>query len=175
MKKDAERLDPLRPGQWPPELDEILQSLGNPLNIHGIMAHHTALTLAWMPFRNHIVANSSLEPRHRELLILRTAVNCNATYEWEHHVVRGREAGLSHDEIQRVKDGPGAAQWSSADRLLLLAADECHRESVISDTTLHDLCLVFNERQQLDIIATVGMYMTLAVIIRTYKVPLEKN
>ena len=173
MNKDKKPLAPLPPAQWPPELDDIRRELGTPLNIHNIMAHHGALTRAWMPYRNHIVANSSLEPRQRELLILRTADNCDAAYEWEHHVVRGREAGLSEEEIQRVKDGPGAAQWSPADRLLLQAADECHGGSEINETTYQELCLHFDERQQLDIIATVGMYMTLATIIKTYKLPME--
>jgi len=175
MIKDSDRLAPLPPRQWPTELQEIRKELGVPLNIHNIMAHHPALTLAWMPFRNHIVANSSLKPRHRELLILRTAVNCNAAYEWEHHVVRGREAGLSDDEIQRVKDSPGEAQWSPAERFLLQAVDECHRDSEIKEGTYRELCPHFNECQQLDIIATVGMYKTLAVIIRTFKLPLESN
>ena len=90
-----DRPEPLNPDQWSTELAEISEYLGNPLNIHRIMAHNPALMQAWMPFRNHIVADSSLDPRHRELLILRTAVNCDADYEWQHHVVRGRAAGLS--------------------------------------------------------------------------------
>jgi len=174
MNKDKKTLAPLPPEQWPPELEDIRQGLGKPLNIHNIMAHHAAFTRAWIPYRNHIVANSTLEPRHRELLILRTADNCDSDYEWEHHVVRGRKAGLSDEEIQRVKDGPEATRWSPADRLLLQAADECHCNSEISDETLQELRLHFDEQQQLDIIATVGMYMTLATIIKTYRVPMEK-
>ena len=85
----------------------------------------------------------------------------------------GTIVGIPEEEIQRVKDGPGAAQWSPADRLLLQAADECHGGSEINETTYQDLCLHFDENQQLDIIATVGMYMTLATIIKTYKLPME--
>jgi 4-carboxymuconolactone decarboxylase len=174
MNKDNKRLAPLPPSQWPPELDSIRQSLGVPLNIHNIMAHHAGLTRAWMPFRNHIVADSSLEARHRELLILRTAVNCDAAYEWAHHVVRGHEAGLSDDEIQRVRNDPGSPQWPPAERLLLQAADECYRDFEIGELCLDGLDKHFNECQQLDIITTVGMYMTLATLIKTYKVPMEK-
>ena len=168
-----DRTAPLHPDQWPPELHEISQELGNPLNIHRIMAHSPSLMQAWMPYRNHIVADSSLAPRHRELLILRTAVNCAADYEWEHHVVRGRIAGLSDDEIERVKDGPGAEAWQEAEALLLRAADECRRDSTITDQTFTGLSRYFDLAQQLDIIATVGMYLTLATIIKTYRLQLE--
>lgn len=173
MNKENKHLTPLPPSQWPPELDTIRQSLGVPLNIHNIMAHHAGLTRAWMPFRNHIVADSSLEPRHRELLILRTAVNCDVAYEWEHHVVRGRDAGLSDDEILRVRNDPDSPDWQPAERLLLQAADECYCDSEIGELCLEGLGGHFNECQQLDIITTVGMYMTLATIIKTYKVPME--
>jgi alkylhydroperoxidase family enzyme len=128
-----------------------------------------------MPLRNYIVANSSLAPEHRELLILRTALNCDTSYEWEHHVVRGRDAGLSNEEIQRVKEGPTASQWPPASRLLLQAADDCYRDSKINDETYPELSLHFDVRQQLDIITTVGMYMTLAAIIKTYRVPMENS
>jgi 4-carboxymuconolactone decarboxylase len=168
-----DRPAPLHPDQWPPELDEISRKLGNPLNIHRLMAHNPSLTQAWMPYRNHIVADSSLAPRHRELLILRTAVNCAADYEWEHHVVRGRAAGLSDAEIQRVKAGPEADAWQPEEALLLRAADECRRDSGISDRTYASLNRYFNLEQQLDIIATVGMYLTLATIIKTYRLQLE--
>jgi alkylhydroperoxidase family enzyme len=173
MNKDKKSLAPLPPAQWPPELEDIRRGLGKPLNIHNIMAHNAALTRAWMPYRNYIVANSSLEPKHRELLILRTARNCDSIYEWEHHVERGRDTGLLDEEVQRVKEEPAAAEWPPEVRLLLQAADECHRNSAISDETYQELCLHFDEHQQLDIIATVGMYMTLATIIKTYRVPME--
>ena len=170
-----DRPAPLHPDQWPPELDEISHKLGNPLNIHRLMAHNPSLTQAWMPYRNHIVANSSLTPRQRELLILRTAVNCAAEYEWEHHVVRGRAAGLSDAEIQRVKAGPEAEAWKAEEALLLQAADECRRDAKISDPTYASLRRHFDLAQQLDIIATVGMYLTLATIIKTYRLQLEDS
>jgi 4-carboxymuconolactone decarboxylase len=173
MARKSEIIEPLPPSQWPLELEDIRRSLGDPLNIHNMMAHNAALTRAWMPLRNYIVANSSLVPEHRELLILRTALNCDTSYEWEHHVARGRDAGLSDEEIQRVKEGPTASQWPPASRLLLQAADDCYHDSEISDETYPELSLHFDLRQQLDIIATVGMYMTLAAIIKTYQVPLE--
>ena len=88
-------------------------------------------------------------------------------------MVRGRDAGLSDEEIQRVRDCPGAADWSSAERILLQAVDECHHDSEISQGTHRELCRHFNACQQLDIIATVGMYKTLAVIIKTYQLPFE--
>jgi 4-carboxymuconolactone decarboxylase len=173
MDTPIKRLQPLPPGEWPAELELIRQRLGKPLNIHNIMARHAELMQAWMPYRYHVVRDNRLTPRHRELLILRTAVNCRADYEWHHHVVRGREAGLSDQEIQRIKDGPAAQGWAPAEVSLLSAADDCLRDVKISDDTYRELGNHFDDQQLLDIISTVGMYMTLAVIINTFDVAME--
>jgi 4-carboxymuconolactone decarboxylase len=168
-------MQPLKPDNWPDELDEIRMFFGKPLNIHGMMAHHPELLQVWMPLRNHIVANSSLSDRQRELIILRTAHNCQADYEWQHHVERGLLAGLKMDEINRVKEGANAPGWHADETALLNAADDCHRQTSLSDKTLEQVQANFNSRQQLDILVTVGMYKTLATIIKTWDVPMEDN
>jgi len=168
-------MKPLKPDNWPDELEEIRSFLGNPLNVQSMMAHHPALMKAWMPFRNHVVANSTLSARQRELLILRTAHNCEADYESQHHVERGLLAGLEQVEIDRVRKGATAIGWQTDEAALLAAADDCHRDQCIAENTLEEVCQHFSKQQQLDIVVTVGMYMTLAMIIKTWNVPMEEG
>ncbi len=130
MYLDNQKMEPLLPDHWPEELSEIRSFLRVPLNIHNIMAHHPDLMKAWSPFRNHVVADSSLSPRQRELLILRTAFNCQTEYEWKHHVARGLKAGLDATEIERVKQGSLAAGWNADEAALLSAADDCQPRSL---------------------------------------------
>ena len=166
-------MKPLAADQWPQELSEIRAFLGDPLNIHNVMANHPELMKAWSPFRNHVVGDSSLTPRHRELLILRTACNTEADYEWQHHVERGLKAGLDKSDIERVKHGPTAPGWSPEETALIAAADDCHRDYRLSAETLALVAQFFSRQQQLDIVVTVGMYITLALIIKTWNVPME--
>jgi len=166
-------MQPLKPDNWADELTEIRSFLGKPLNIHGMMAHHPQLLQSWMPLRNHVVANSSLSGRHRELLILRTAHLCQADYEWQHHVERGLIAGLQMDEINRVTEGAEASGWQPDEAALLNAADDCHGKSKLTDKTREQVQAYFSSKQQLDIMVTVGMYKTLAMIIKTWDVPME--
>jgi len=137
------------------------------------MAHHPALLTAWMPLRNHVVNDSTLTGRQRELIILRTACNCQADYEWRHHIERGLAAGLTTAEIEQVKTGAAATAWQSDEAALLQAADDCHHDFQIAADTLQELDKFFSAQQQLDIPVTVGMYMTLALLIKTYAVPME--
>ena len=168
-------MKPLKPDNWSDELTDIRSFLGNPLHIQSMMAHHPELLRAWMPFRNHVVANSALSARQRELLILRTAHNCGSDYEWQHHVERGLLAGLQQEEIERVREGTNAAGWSGDETALLAAADDCHRNTRIATESLAALDRHFSPQQQLDIVVTVGMYMTLETIIKTWDVTLEEH
>ena len=51
--------------------------------------------------------------RERELVILRAGWQCNSEYEWAQHNRIGLEAGLSAEEIERVKTGGAADGWSA--------------------------------------------------------------
>jgi len=168
-------MKPLKPDNWPDELKGIRSFLGNPLHIQSMMAHHPALLKAWIPFRNHVIANSTLSPRQRELLILRIAHHCRSDYEWQHHVERGLLAGLNQVEIERIKEGAKAQGWAADEAALLTAADNCFNDLCIKEETLQQVNQHFSAQQQLDITVTVGMYLTLAMIIKTYDVPMEDS
>jgi alkylhydroperoxidase family enzyme len=169
----ADKLKPLMPKDWDSSLDAVKTDLGDPLNIHNVFAQHPDLLCAWMPFRNHVVRTSTLTGRQRELLILRNAHNTKARYEWDHHVVRGRDAGLTDTEIARVRQGPEAPDWTEEEALLLRTADDMSAGQRLSDATWHDLCAAFDDRQILDVIVTVGMYMLLSTVVNTGQVPME--
>jgi alkylhydroperoxidase family enzyme len=168
-------MQPLKPDNWADELTEILSVLGKPHNIHSKKAQHPDLLQAWMPQRNQVFAKSSLSGRQRELLILRTAHLCQADYEWQHHVERGLIAGLQMDEINRVTKGGEASGWQPDEVALLNAADDCHGKSKLTDKTHEQVQAHFSSKQQLDIMVTIGMYKTLAMIIKTWDVPMEDN
>ena len=97
------RLAPLKPEEWDASLAEVLADLKNPLSIHNVVARNPVLMANYVDFRNHIVKSSSLSGRQRELIILRVAHNTACAYEWDHHVVRGRDAGLQDHEIAFFK------------------------------------------------------------------------
>lgn len=167
------RLSPLPPDRWDASLAPVLADLGTPLNIHNVIARHPALMLSYVDFRNHVVKGSSLTPRQREIVILRVAHLTRAAYEWEHHVVRGRAAGLSDAEIARVRDGAAAEGWSHQEGLLLAAVDDMLARTEIARPTWAAMCAAFSDEVLLDIVFTVGTYHILSTILNTVGVPME--
>ncbi|MFM8848006.1 MAG: methylated-DNA--[protein]-cysteine S-methyltransferase [Actinomycetota bacterium] len=147
---------------------------GAPLNIFGSLAHHPDLLRRWLVFAGHVLSKNTIGPRERELLILRTGWNCNSPYEWGQHVLIARACGLSDSEIERVGDGP-TAKWSDLDRLLLLAADELHRDQRIGEATWIGLSSRLSTEQMLDVIATVGNYHLVAMFLNSLRVELDEG
>lgn len=170
------RLSPLAPGD--PADDDIAALLagigglaGGAAHIFGTLARHPGLLRKWLPFGGKLLAGR-LPARDRELLILRTGWNCRSEYEWGQHVVIGRDAGLTDDEIVRVTRGPDA-EWSEGDRVLLEAADELHSSARLSDRIWDALAARYDEAQLIEVPMVVGHYHMVAFTLNALGVERE--
>jgi alkylhydroperoxidase family enzyme len=162
------RLEPLPREQWDDETRSLLGE--STLNIFATLAHHPKLMKRWIVFGNHVLAKSTLSPRDRELVILRTGWNCRAPYEWGQHVAIARSIGISDDEIARIAVGPDAQGWSAAEALLLRAADELHSEQTLSDATYEALAARYDAQNLLDLVFAVGQYHLVSMALNAFRV-----
>lgn len=145
------------------------------INISKTLAHHPALSDAWLTFARYVLGDNTLPPRDRELLILRIGYLCGAEYEWGQHSRIARQVGLSDEEILRVTRGPEDAGWSSFDTALLRAADELHDDAYISDGTWAELDARYDTKQLMDVVFTVGEYNLVSMALKTFRVPLDEG
>ena len=166
-------LQPSSEENWPEGIRAVLQ--GPVLNIHRMMAHSPELLRQSAPLRNYLVAGSTLTGRQRELLILRTAHLIGSEYEWSHHVVRGQAAGLTPEEIERVKEGARAAGWNMTEKALLRLADEMRAAQEITTSTAAQLHEDMGPAALIDAIFTVGFYLTLGTILKSFNVPIDET
>ncbi|MFG1924496.1 carboxymuconolactone decarboxylase family protein [Cryptosporangium sp. NPDC048952] len=180
----APRLAPVARAEWAPDLAEYVAGFRASVgagrseegrasggNLLGTLAHHPALTKAFLAFNGHLLYGTTLTPRRRELLVLRVAHVGRSDYEWAQHHLLGRVAGLTDEEIARVAQGPDA--WTSLDRTLIEATDELMTEGALSDGIWKALAEELTEQQILDVIFTVGAYSTIAMVLRTCGVEAE--
>src|SRR4249919_3256486 len=105
------------------------------LNVFGTLANHPTLLRKWLVFATYALTKTTLDPRTRELVVLRVGWKCGAPYEWGQHVVVGRGVGLTDVDIARVAEGPETDGWTAAEAAALRATDELHDRSTISDST----------------------------------------
>jgi alkylhydroperoxidase family enzyme len=96
-----------------------------------------------------------------------------AEYEWEQHVVLGRDAGLSDDDIARIAEGPDAPGWSAFDAAMLRAVDELVRDAMIADATWGVLAESLDRQQLMDLVFTVGQYNLVSMALNSFGVQPE--
>jgi 4-carboxymuconolactone decarboxylase len=142
-------------------------------NLYATLVVHPALYGPRMRFGSYLQRESQLPARARELLILRTAWLSNSEYEWAHHKLFAREAGLSDAEIARVAHAVIDKQWGEADHALLQATDELRREAFISDATWRTLTQNYDVQKMIEIIYTVGGYAMTAMAINSLGIQQE--
>ena len=171
MRLEKARVELLSDDQIPPELNEQLQ--GRALNIFRTLAHHPKLITAWLPFGTYLLSDSTLPARDREIAILRVGWLCQSGYEWGQHVVIGKKAGLSDEDVDRIAEGAGAEGWAAAEAALLQATDELHNDSFVSDASWAALGKHYSTQQLMDFVFTVGQYHMVSMALNTFGVQLE--
>jgi alkylhydroperoxidase family enzyme len=173
----AQRIPPTTAADRDERTEELLAVMRRPdgtdLNIFATLAHHPRLLNRWSAFGGTLLFNGQLPGRDRELLILRTAWLCKAEYEWGQHVLLGRAAGITDDEIERIHDDQISAAWGPRDRALLHAADELHTQATISESTWVELADGYDYQQLIEVCMVVGQYHMVAFTLNSLGVELE--
>src|SRR5262245_46506263 len=172
-------IPPLASGQWTPEQRELItpqiRADGSVLNLYATMIQHPALYATRASFETYLQNETSLPPRTRIILIMRTAFLIGAEYDWAHNVERARATGLTDEEIARIATGPNSAGWGEESRALLRAADELRREAFISDRTWSILAKRYNDRQLIEIVFTVGGYTMSGLAGNSFGIQIESG
>jgi alkylhydroperoxidase family enzyme len=168
------RLRPLTWNELTPEQQEELKPYGDdPYNVHRVFIRNLKMFRRHAPFADYIMRRSSLSARHREMAIIRIGWLNRSPYECAHHHRIGLEAGLTHEELVRVADGPDAPGWSEVDRLVLRAVDELKTDANLTDGTYEALHRHYDEHQLIDLVFTVGEYAMISTALNVFGVSLE--
>ena len=147
-----------------------LATRGRPPHLFTTLARHRGLFRRWLWFAAALMPGGKLPREDSELVILRVAHNSDCQYEWQHHERLGRKAGLTAEEVTRVRDGAAAPGWSARQTLLLAAADELHTGSAIGDDLWSRLRAAMSEVELIELCMLVGHYEMLAKTLNSLRV-----
>jgi alkylhydroperoxidase family enzyme len=159
--------------QLPEVTQKTLASV--PLNVVRICAHASQVLFEAQGQLGRAVAHpDALAPRLRETVILRVAHLSNSDYELHHHVPLGRAAGLTEAELASLASG----SYGTLDPLLAAAArftDEVVSQLSPSDETLANLRQLASDQIVVNIVLTIGCYMSIARLIAVTGIEPDAN
>src|ERR1700722_799200 len=86
-------------------------------NAQGVFVERSKLS-------NALFSKIKLDPRLREIAILRTAKDCGSVYEWTQHVPAAKHVGVTDEQIAAIENWSKAECCGELERLVLRLTDE---------------------------------------------------
>jgi alkylhydroperoxidase family enzyme len=142
-------------------------------NAVGTLLTYPALARRVFTHDRYITTESTLTPRHRAILGLRTAWLARSNYLWSHRATLARRAGLTDADVLRIAQGPDAPGWDPFEATLLRATDELRVDAFISDASWKSLSARFDIPQMIDTIDTVAGTTMYAGVFNSVGVEIE--
>ncbi len=156
------RVPPLPESEWTDEHRALVARYapdGNAGNALRTLLRVPALADRVFPVLNYVSNDSTLSPRHRTLLILRSAWLTQNGNLWATHASRADAAGLTPEEVLRVAQGPispNSVGWSPFEQALIGLADQLFRNSSVTDATWALLAAEYDQHNMMDAVVTVN-------------------
>ncbi len=178
MRIRTPRIQPTTEADWTDDSRPVMAAnsrSGPPLNVFATIARHPKLLKRWVVFANHVLNGSTLPPRERELVILRTGYLCRSGYEWAQHVAIGRAAGVTDSDIEQLTVGSTAEGWAERERVLLRATEQLVADHFVDDATWAALAADWNQQQLMDLVFAVGQYTLVSMALNSFGVQLEDS
>ncbi len=172
----APRIEPLTTEEWSAEAvaalrsaygaegaERLLSDAAHMPNVLATLLRHPALAAPFLTYNNVLLRTPTLEPRWRELAVLRVAWRTRSEYEWMQHVRLAARWGITTEEVEAVGPGADAGLWSALEADLLAATDQLLESYQIDDETWARLAQHLDERQLIELTFVVGTYTCLAM------------
>jgi AhpD family alkylhydroperoxidase len=126
--------------------------------LDGMLLHSPPLADGWNSLLGAIREKSTLPPDIRELAVLRVAELNGADYEWRAHEPVARAAGMTTEQLDAVRAGEDTGALDSRQRAALAYTDAMTRGIVVDDELFRLLGKHFDDRQVVELTATVAAY-----------------
>jgi alkylhydroperoxidase family enzyme len=167
------RIAPLPETQWSQVHRELVATFsrdGRADNQLRTLLNVPEIVRGAMPFTIYLSEESTLSPRHRQVLILRTAWLCGSQPLWATHAARARKQGMTPDDLTRIARGADATGLDAFERTLIQAADQLYRNSSVNDATWKALAARYDMYQLMDAVETVNHFTFLALMFNSFGV-----
>jgi alkylhydroperoxidase family enzyme len=146
-----------------------------PLSVFRVLLRHPAVaaelasTLTTLLFRGN-----QLDPRLRELVIMRIGWRTGSVYEWTQHWRVARGLDIPEADLVATRDWRRATSLSDADRAVLQATDDTLDTGMIGDAAW-EACRrhLPTDAERIELVIAIGNWTMFSQLLKSLRVPLE--
>jgi 4-carboxymuconolactone decarboxylase len=114
-----------------------------------------------------------IDPRLRELMVLRVAWRTRSRYEWVQHVRLAKQLGVTTEQIETIAGLCAGDPWTPLEADVLAATDQLLDRYVVDDGTWARLAARLDQRQLVELVFVVGSYACLAMAFNSFGIELD--
>ena len=145
------------------------------LSIFQVLLNHPTLARALNDLLATMLWHGALDPRLRELIIMRIGWLTACDYEWTQHWRVACGLGVPAEDLLGVRDWSAHSSFGGRERAVLAATDEVVRDGAVSAQTwaacLRELGA--DSAVLIELVTAIGAWRMIASILRSLDVPLE--
>jgi len=145
------------------------------LNIQLALAHAEASVRHWGRLGTSLLTKAKLDPRFREITILRVATLSNCEYEWNQHFRLAKEAGLSEEQIEGIKEGSDNPIFTEKEKAILRYTDEVVKKVKASDEAFAAIQSFLDSREIAELTLSICYWEMVAKCIESLGVDLQPS
>jgi alkylhydroperoxidase family enzyme len=172
------RVPGLPPGEAKAAADEAaVPNYMAELSIFQVLLNHPPLARAINDLLATMLWHGALDPRLRELVIMRIGWLTACDYEWTQHWRVASRLGVAPADLVGVRDWRTYDGFGPAERAVLAATDDVVRDGVVSAESWAacERELQGDTTVLIELVAAIGAWRMVASILRSLEVPLEEG
>src|SRR5579872_1802097 len=107
--------------------EESVRKAAVKLNVARMIGNADAAANPFAKMANALVMKTKLDPKLREIAILRTAKVSKSVYEWTQHVPIAKSVGVTDAQVAAMDNPEGASCFNDLEKLVIKFTDEVAR------------------------------------------------
>lgn len=157
-----------------PENQDLLD---RPINLNRVLVHSPNCRRAGLQMAMFIRFKSKLNPRLKELAIMAVGYITRAPYEWSHHVILGKDFGVSDEDMRQLVNLLEGRPHKLDEQVVLAVrgAREMTENIAMSEETFNALHKFLDNEEMVDLIVTIGHYNSMVRVLATLQVDIEPD
>ena len=166
------------------EAEAAAEAVGVPpymarLSVFQILLAHPRLARAFNDLLGVLLWDSELDPRLRELAIMRIAWTTGSVYEWTQHWTIATSLGIEEGDLLGVRAWESHAGFSRVDRAMLRATDDVVERGAVTRATWDELEASVRgpdtTKVLLEAVSAIATWRMMSSILQSLEVPLESG
>jgi alkylhydroperoxidase family enzyme len=145
----------------------------HPLNLFRMLAHSPPVLAGFAKLGGALLQDSALDPRLREMAIVRLGLLAGASYEVEKHTAIAKAVGVTDEELRALQPSESPEALGGPARAVIELTDELFGSVRADDAVLERARRHLDDRQLVELVVTIGYYGLVCRVLETLGVDRE--